>query len=36
MLQCDWDATLISFGEMKARQIFSFAFHVVRLIDALL
>jgi hypothetical protein len=26
----------ISFGEMKARRIFSFAFHIARLIDAIL
>jgi hypothetical protein len=36
MLQCVWDATHISFGEMKARRIFSFAFRIARLIDALL
>jgi hypothetical protein len=43
MLHRVWDATtafsfagFISFGEMKARRIFSFAFHIARLIDAIL
>jgi hypothetical protein len=41
MLHRVWDAAtafsfagFISFGEMKARRIFSFAFHIARFIDA--